>query len=421
MNRSLKCILTVILIASVLCGILAPAVSAGFVVQTTTPSGLKPSSCYSAPKYPEPVFTFRPAGSSSGVAHWGPLFDGPPYSVEFHDLTPAPAAGQTIASRYWNFGDGATSTEKDPVHTYAGPGNYTALLSVTTICGSQYTKKIPFSVNTYCTQPVHGFTVDVSEGTAPLTVHVTDTSRQTPASVTTWTYTSSTPSKANYMYEHFSLERNPVFTFSTPGTYTISQSVTKSCTEPAGGLAQKPSSFFVIIKVNPSTYSAVPGGGISQATTTMTTVAPGYSTTTEPALQEPASAGTPAAPASVSGTPPQGSTGAAAAPISTSTGTLSVVTDPAGAAIFLDDVTWGASPASIPNLAAGSHTLRLEKAGYQNMSVPIIVTDGKTAGYSLNLIPENAGTNRAAPLGAAVVIIACAGAGLFLLMRKEHR
>jgi hypothetical protein len=98
-----------------------------------------------------------------------------------------------------------------------------------------------------------------------------------------------------------------------------------------------------------------------------------------------------------------------------------VVTDPPGAAIFLDDVTWGASPASIPNLAAGSHTLRLEKAGYQNMSVPIIVTDGKTAGYSLNLIPENAGTNRAAPLGAAVVIIACAGAGLFLLMRKEHR
>ena len=421
MNRSLKCIMTVILIASVLCGALAPAVSAGVVVQTTTPSGLKPSSCYSAPKYPEPVFTFQPSGSSSGVVHWGPLgplFDGPPYSVEFHDLTPAPVTGQTIASRFWNFGDGATSTEKDPVHTYAGPGDYTALLSVTTICGSQYTKKIPFSVTTYCTQPDPSFTVDVLEGTAPLTVHVTDTSRQTFAGVTTWKYYYSMDGSSTVRHE-----RNPVYTFSTPGTYTITQAVTKSCTEPAGSTTEKPSVFAVIIKVNPSPYSAVPGGRISQTTTTMTFVAPVYTATTAPALQEPASANTPALPAvaSASGPPPQGSTGAAAAPISTGTGTLSVVTDPPGAALFIDDVTWGASPASIPNLAAGSHTLRLEKAGYQTMSVPIIISDGKTAEYVLNLIPDNAGGNRAAPLGAAAAVIAFACAGLFILMRKEDR
>lgn len=31
----------------------------------------------------------------------------------------------------WNFGDGATATEQNPSHTYAGPGGYTAILTVT--------------------------------------------------------------------------------------------------------------------------------------------------------------------------------------------------------------------------------------------------------------------------------------------------
>jgi PKD repeat protein len=355
----------------------------------------------------------------------GPLFDGPPYSVEFHDLTPAPADGQTIASRYWNFGDGSTSTEKDPVHIYKFPGNYSVLLSVTTICGSQYTAKRAFSVNTYCTQPSHSFTSDVYEGMAPLTVHITDTSTRAPPEVTTWTYT--------FGALHTSLDRNPVFTYTEPGTYTITQTVTKSCTEPAGPLTQKPSVASVIIKVNPSDgyLHGMPFSTYSSVTTTPTVTAFGERLTGNPTETTPAPGS--ASPGAMSfSTPPATATTASpqirpaagspeGAPAAAGTGTLSVVTDPAGAAIFLDDVTWGASPASIPNLAAGSHTLRLEKAGYQNMSVPIIVTDGKTAGYSLNLIPENAGTNRAAPLGAAVVIIACAGAGLFLLMRKEHR
>ena len=420
MNRSLNCILTMILIAIMVCGVLVPAVSADFVVKTTTPSGLIPSSCYSAPKYPEPAFTFRPAGSSSGIVHWGPLFDGPPYSVEFHDLTPAPASGQTIDSRYWNFGDGATSTEKDPVHTYAGPGNYSALLSVTTICGSQYTKKVPFYVNTYCTVPITGFTVDVSEGTAPLTVHVTDTSRQTPAGVTTWTYTSSTTSSGGYIFDSVAHDRNPVFTFSMPGTYTITQTITKSCTEPAGGVAQKPSPFSVQIKVNPSPYSAVPGGRFSGVTTTMTSVTLGYTTTTYPAMQEPASTGTPVAPGSASGTPPQGSTGAAAAPVSPGTGTLSVTTVPAGASVWVDEVKWGVSPAAISGQTAGAHTLRLEKAGYQDLSVPVTVTDGKTAEYSLALEPVADSSTGMLPLVAgAVVALGLVGAGAYFFMKKK--
>ncbi|SNR81152.1 T9SS type B sorting domain-containing protein [Hymenobacter mucosus] len=39
--------------------------------------------------------------------------------------------GKTYA---WTFGDGSTSTEENPVHTYATPGNYTVTLRITTAC-----------------------------------------------------------------------------------------------------------------------------------------------------------------------------------------------------------------------------------------------------------------------------------------------
>ena len=34
------------------------------------------------------------------------------------------------AESLWDFGDGATSTEENPVHTYAAPGIYTVVLTV---------------------------------------------------------------------------------------------------------------------------------------------------------------------------------------------------------------------------------------------------------------------------------------------------
>lgn len=37
----------------------------------------------------------------------------------------------TIVSYSWNFGDGGTSTQQNPTHTYANPGNYAARLTVT--------------------------------------------------------------------------------------------------------------------------------------------------------------------------------------------------------------------------------------------------------------------------------------------------
>jgi len=48
-----------------------------------------------------------------------------PLQVQFTDQS----AG-TISSWLWNFGDGSTSSERDPIHTYAQAGDYTVSLTV---------------------------------------------------------------------------------------------------------------------------------------------------------------------------------------------------------------------------------------------------------------------------------------------------
>jgi PKD repeat protein len=65
---------------------------------------------------PPPVANFS-ASATAGSA---------PLSVQFMDQSDG-----LITSRLWSFGDGATSTEVSPSHTYVASGNYTATLTVT--------------------------------------------------------------------------------------------------------------------------------------------------------------------------------------------------------------------------------------------------------------------------------------------------
>jgi hypothetical protein len=69
------------------------------------------------------------------------------------------------------------------------------------------------------------------------------------------------------------------------------------------------------------------------------------------------------------------------------TGSLSVVTSPAGATIIIDDVQRGVSPATIPGLSAGSHTLLLKLNGYQDLSAPVTISAGQTQTYTTGLSP----------------------------------
>ena len=59
------------------------------------------------------------------------LYGGAPFAVQFTDWSLG-----VVTEWLWNFGDGQTSTEENPLHEYAAPGDYTVSLTVTNSIGS---------------------------------------------------------------------------------------------------------------------------------------------------------------------------------------------------------------------------------------------------------------------------------------------
>ena len=128
-----------------------------------------------------------------------------PLTVQFNDTS-------TNATNWnWDFGDGTTSTEQNPTHTYNTPGTYTIKLTVTGPGGSDE-KIIENCIKVG--NIISDFTTNTTNGTAPLTVQFNDTS--TNATNWNWDFGDGTTST----------EQNPTHTYNTPGTYTIKLTVT---------------------------------------------------------------------------------------------------------------------------------------------------------------------------------------------------
>lgn len=71
----------------------------------------------------------------------------------------------------WDFGDGATSTEQNPVHDYSAGGYYTAVLTATDVSGASLTKEValalditPFVLLTGGATAINGKTWKLSSG-----------------------------------------------------------------------------------------------------------------------------------------------------------------------------------------------------------------------------------------------------------------
>ena len=80
-----------------------------------------------APTAPTADFTLNPATGASALV------------VQFTDQSKGGSAALT--AWVWDFGDGATSKEQNPIHTYATPGKFTVSLTATTSVGSNVKKK----------------------------------------------------------------------------------------------------------------------------------------------------------------------------------------------------------------------------------------------------------------------------------------
>jgi len=104
---------------------------------------------------------------------------------------------------------------------------------------------------------------------------------------------------------------------------------------------------------------------------------------------------------------------------SANTGTLTVITDPPGAQISIDGNIKGVSPATIPGLTAGTHSLFLKLENYYDLSTTVTITAGGTQNYTTGL--RKAISPSLVELGlAGLVVLIVVGAGIFRILKKDE-
>src|SRR5512136_2196581 len=133
-----------------------------------------------------------------------------PMTVLFLDVSQG-----SPSSRLWDFGDGTTSTDMFPLHTYVAPGKYTVKLTVTNSGGSDTLVRENFIIVRVGNPPKAQFTAYPQDGAAPLAVTFLDLSRGYPSS-RVWDFGDGASST----------DINPVHVYEKPGKYTVTLTVT---------------------------------------------------------------------------------------------------------------------------------------------------------------------------------------------------
>lgn len=111
----------------------------------------------------------------------------------------------------WNFGDGTTSVEKNPQHTYATPRVYTVTLKSTGKCGE--VKTLATTVTVTCLMPTVDFTTEHNG------LEVKFISQATNGDTHFWEFHDGATSN----------EVSPTHTYAAPNNYTVCLTVTNSC------------------------------------------------------------------------------------------------------------------------------------------------------------------------------------------------
>ncbi|AEH60073.1 S-layer-related duplication domain protein [Methanosalsum zhilinae DSM 4017] len=145
----------------------------------------------------EPVAAFT-ANPTRGVA---------PLTVTFTDQS------EYAVNYLWDFGDGTTSTDPSPTHTYEEIGTYTVTLTVTNDVGEDSAERTITVTEEEILEPVAAFTAQPQEGEAPLTVTFTDQSEH--AVSYQWDFGDGTTST----------DASPTHTYEEAGEYTVTLTV----------------------------------------------------------------------------------------------------------------------------------------------------------------------------------------------------
>jgi len=133
-----------------------------------------------------------------------------PLEVNFTGSNSTDDAG--IVTYNWTFGDGGTSTEANPKHTFIGIDEYTVLLIVTDAAGLENTTSIIITVVPATKTPITVANASVTEGTAPLRIQFTGEDLSGAENVTyAWDFDDDTTSRT----------ASPSHIFTKPGTYNV--------------------------------------------------------------------------------------------------------------------------------------------------------------------------------------------------------
>ena len=166
-----------------------PIIPSGFF---SSPGVLKVQADSILPPTPPPVADFT-SDVTSGPAD---------LSVQFTDLST-----ESPTSWNWDFGDGGTSTEQNPQHTYDTGGIYPVKLTVVNAGGSDEEEKFNYIEVEIDAE----FAATPIVGPIPLVVQFTDLSTGNPDD---WLW--------NFGDGQTSTEQSPQHTYSSPGEYSVS-------------------------------------------------------------------------------------------------------------------------------------------------------------------------------------------------------
>ena len=123
----------------------------------------------------------------------------------------------------WQFGDGATSTLKNPGHLYTSSGTYTVNLTAQKVCSDGTSRQSTISKQVVVnpeSPPVADFTATPTSGVAPLTVTFTDMSS---SNVLSWSWQFGDGATSN--------AENTSHVYTAAGTYNVNLTVQGLCGE----------------------------------------------------------------------------------------------------------------------------------------------------------------------------------------------
>jgi PKD repeat protein len=153
-------------------------------------------------KDPVAAFTYSPSSPKTSD------------EVEFIDTSTDPDG--TIASWEWDFGDGGTSTKKNPTHEFLDDGKYNVVLTVTDNDGGQDSETIKITVKNR--KPVADFSCTPSDPTTVDTVEFSDSSSDEDGTIEGWEW--------DFGDGYTSDIENPTHKYSEAGDYSVELTVT---------------------------------------------------------------------------------------------------------------------------------------------------------------------------------------------------